>query len=381
MVSCSKSMTGSSRQKVLGKFRTPSRSTSPDIDFKWVRQKLNILETETAMIKPMAIFSEIEKSKLVKRRMPHKIEPMLATLTEEYFSDPDWVFERKLDGERCIIFKNRDDVHLMSRNGQDISATYPELVNSVRSKIVKTCIMDGEIVAFKKGRTSLSRLRQRMDIVNPTPELQKKVAVYLYLFDMLYLEGYQMTALPLRSRKRALRQALGYVDPLRYTVHRNEKGTAFYRKACENGWEGIIAKDGEAPYEHRRSRKWLKFKCEHRQEFVIGGWTDPKGERQGFGALLIGYYEDGELVYAGKVGSGFSNTTLLSLHKKLKELERNSSLFDRGEEFTCCVHHVDPELVVDIGFSAWTKAGRLRHPHYIGLGRGKAAKQVHRERS
>jgi len=331
------------------------------------------------MITPKAVLSEEDFKKLVKSRMPHGVKPMLATLTKDYFSDPDWIFERKLDGERCFVFKNEDDVHLISRNGHDISAIFPELVKTMCSKVIKSCILDGEIVAFHNGRTSLSRLQQRMQASEQTPELQKQVAAYLYLFDLLYFEGYQTTALPLLSRKRILRQAIGYTDPLRYTVHRNEDGMSFYQEACEKGWEGILAKDREAPYEHTRSNKWLKFKCDHVQELVIGGWTEPKGSRKGFGALLTGYYEDGKLIYAGKVGTGFNDRTLFRLYNKLKEIERDTTPFAGGMNFANGIHHVEPELIAEITFSEWTQAGRLRHPRYIGLSRDKSPEQVHRE--
>lgn len=331
------------------------------------------------MIKPTAVLSADDAGKLVRGRIPCEILPMLATLTDDYFSDPAWIYERKLDGERCLIFKNGDDVRLLSRNNQDISSTYPELTESVKSKVVKSLVADGEIVAFNNGRTSFSRLQQRMQINAPAPDLQKKVAVYLYLFDLLYLEGYFTTDLPLRLRKTLLKQAIGYSDPLRYTIHRNENGESFFKEACEKGWEGIIAKDGEASYEHARSRKWLKFKCDRRQELVIGGWTEPKGSRTGFGALLTGYYQDDDLVYAGKVGTGFSEESLIHLHRKLSEIECDASPFDRGPGNSPDVHHVEPELVAEFAFSEWTKAGRLRHPRYLGLRRDKAPRQVHRE--
>jgi bifunctional non-homologous end joining protein LigD len=331
------------------------------------------------MIKPTAVLSETDAEKLVKARIPADVQPMLATLTDDYFSNPAWIYERKLDGERCLIFKNGEDVRLLSRNHQDISSTYPELTESVASKVVKSFVADGEIVAFKNGRTSFSRLQQRMQVSAPRPDLQKKVAVYLYLFDLLYLEGYQTTDLPLRLRKKLLKQAIGYSDPLRFTIHRNECGETFFREACRKGWEGIIAKDGEAPYEHGRSQKWLKFKCDRRQELVVGGWTDPKGNRTGFGALLTGYYQDDDLVYAGKVGTGFSEESLKNLHQKLTEIERDTSPFDRGFDNSHNVHHVEPELVAEFAFSEWTEAGRLRHPRYLGLRRDKAPRQVHRE--
>jgi bifunctional non-homologous end joining protein LigD len=188
-----------------------------------------------------------------------------------------------------------------------------------------------------------------------------------------------VTEEPLRARKALLRRSLGFADPIRMTAHRNRDGEAFFAEACRKGWEGLIAKRADAPYTHGRSRDWLKFKCSAEQELVIGGYTAPRGSRTELGALLLGYYEDGELRYAGKVGTGFTRATLREIRDKLSGLRRNSSPFadevrDRSATW------VEPQLVAQVGFSEWTRDGRLRHPRFLGLRDDKAADEVVRER-
>lgn len=306
-------------------------------------------------------------------------DPMLATLSHETFNDPEWIYERKLDGERVLVFKDGKSVRLMSRNGLDLSTTYPELVEKMADQCVGKCVLDGEVVAFSGKCTSFSRLQKRMQIDDPRKAEKSSVGVYLYLFDILYVESVETLQLPLRKRKEVLRRTLCYSDPIRFTAHRNEQGTDFYEQACEKGWEGLIAKDAAAPYSPGRSQKWQKFKCINRQELVIGGWTEPRGERNGFGALLVGYYDGGAFYYAGKVGTGYNEQTLTKLRKKMSALERRTSPFDRGEEEEGRVHYVTPKLVAEVGFTEWTKDGRLRHPRYLGLRRDKAAEDVIRE--
>jgi DNA ligase D-like protein (predicted ligase) len=204
--------------------------------------------------------------------------------------------------------------------------------------------------------------------------------VFFYAFDVLHAGRYDLTALQARHRKAVLRSLLRFEGPLRFTTHRTRDGEAFWRQACERGWEGVIAKRGDAPYRGGRSPDWLKFKCVNEQEFVIGGYTDPKGSRTEFGALLIGYYDDGELVYAGKVGTGFDDRLLADLGRRLRARERRASPFGRGPVPRRDVHWVQPVLVGQIGFSEWTRDGQLRHPRFLGLREDKAARDVVRER-
>jgi len=308
---------------------------------------------------------------------PDWMDPMLAVLTDDHFSDPEWIFERKLDGERLLIFRCGEHVRLMTRNGNDVSDTYPELADAVSRQPALDFVADGEVVAFDGPVSSFSRLQKRMQIRDRDAARNSEVAVYLYLFDLMHLDGRDLTGLSQRERKAALFEALSFDDPVRYTAHRNEDGEAYLKEACEKGWEGLIAKDGGAPYIHGRSRNWLKFKCAAGQELVIGGFTEPSGERTGFGALLLGYYEDGAFLYAGKVGTGFDEDFLTEFRKTLDERRRETPPFDDAVEEDA--HWVRPELVAEIGFTEWTHDGRLRHPRFLGLRRDKDARDVRRE--
>jgi len=325
------------------------------------------------------LLSDAQRGQLRRRSMPNWTSPMLATLTDERFSSSDWLFERKLDGERCLAFRRRSRLQILSRNRQRLNDTYPELIEALAEQPPEHFIVDGEIVAFDGKATSFSRLQQRLGITDPDAARASGIKVYLYLFDVLYLDGFDTTRLPLRARKKLLRQAFRFRDPLRFTTHRNEHGETFYQEACDKDWEGIIAKRADALYVHSRSRDWLKFKCVNRQELVIVGFTEPHGSRSGFGALLLGYYDDDELRYAGKVGTGFDEDTLRTLHDKLSELEQQDSAVADPPDNTHGVHWVAPSLVGEIGFTEWTRDGRLRHPRYLGLRHDKPAHDVVRE--
>ncbi|MGH3261890.1 MAG: hypothetical protein ACRDNS_07845 [Trebonia sp.] len=200
------------------------------------------------------------------------------------------------------------------------------------------------------------------------------------MFDLLHLDGASTTDVPLLWRKRLLRKAITFTDPLRFAPHRREDGISAYRKACERGDEGVIAKLAGSGYDGRRSPNWLKFKCVRDQEFVVGGYTAPKGSRIELGALLLGYHDGrGELVYAGKVGTGFDEATLRRLHDRLSPIEREATPFTRGVARENGAHWVRPELVVEVGFSEWTRDGKLRHPRYLGLRTDKDPADVVRE--
>jgi bifunctional non-homologous end joining protein LigD len=312
--------------------------------------------------------------------MPSWADPQLATLTRERFSDPRWLFERKLDGERCLAFAGPAGVALMSRSQREITSTFPEIAMALAAQRHGDLVVDGEIVAFDGTRTRFGRLQQRLGVARPAPELLRAVPVYFYLFDVLYADGRDTRPLPLTSRKQQLAGALAFRDPLRFTEHREGDGEAFFAQACRDGWEGLIAKRADAPYQGGRSRDWLKFKCENAQEFVIGGYTDPQRSRAGFGALLLGYYDDaGRLVYAGKVGTGFDAGMLRSLHGRLARLERDRPAFSRGRPPGGGVHWVRPELVGQVAFTEWTRDGRLRHPRFQGLRDDKQPADVVRE--
>jgi DNA ligase D-like protein (predicted ligase) len=314
------------------------------------------------------------------RAQPGWLDPELATLTKERFSDPAWIYERKLDGERCLAFRDGQRVRLMTRNQQQVTGTYPELMTALGAQQADDFIVDGEIVAFDGDQTRFGRLQQRLGVRDPGPDLLAAVPVYFYLFDVLWADGRDVRPLPLRERKELLRALLSFDDPLRFTQHRDTEGEAYYREACSKGWEGVIAKRADAPYKGTRTKDWLKFKCESGQEFIIGGYTDPQGSRTRFGALLLGYYDPvGKLVYAGKVGTGFDRRTLDSLYAAMTPLERDSPPFDRGNLPRSKVHWVEPRLVCEVGFSEWTTDGQLRHPRYQGLRDDKDPTEVVRE--
>jgi bifunctional non-homologous end joining protein LigD len=297
------------------------------------------------------------------------MEPMQAVLTDERFSDPGWIFERKLDGIRCLAFKADGRVRLRSRNDLSLNGRFPEIVAALEAAPVSDVVLDGEIVAFDGAQTSFARLQQRG---------MRPARAFYYVFDILRLDGEDVTDEPLRARKALLRRTLVFADPIRMTVHRNRDGEAFFAEACRNGWEGVIAKRADSPYTHGRSRDWLKFKCSAQQELVVGGYTAPRGSRTDLGALLLGYYDGRELRYAGKVGTGFTRATLSDLAERLAPLRRATSPFaDEVRERTTT--WVEPRLVAQIGFSEWTRDGRLRHPRFLGLREDKAAREVVRE--
>ena len=331
------------------------------------------------MTGPLDALSEEDRAALEAAPHPDWEAPMLATLTDDRFSDPGWLYERKLDGERALAFRDGDRVRLLTRNRKELGQTYPEIAEALGKATPEDFVADGEIVAFEGGVTSFSRLQARMQIKDAEAARESDVRVFYYLFDLLHLDGQDLTALPLRARKTVLKRAFDFADPIRFTPHRVEDGEAFFREACDKGWEGVIAKRAGAPYVHSRSRDWLKFKCAAGQELVIGGFTEPEGSRKGFGALLVGYYEDGALRYAGKVGTGFDDAFLESFRERLDGLSRKTPPFEdppSGDDVTW----VSPELVAEIGFTEWTSHGKLRHPRFLGLRDDKDPRDVTRER-
>lgn len=323
--------------------------------------------------------SELDRALLRPAPLPRTVPAMLATLTEDRFSRPDWIFERKLDGVRCLASRDgRGAVRLSSRRDQDMSRTYPEIVEALAAQADTDLVVDGEVVAFVGRRTSFERLQGRLGLTDPDAARATGIAVFFYVFDLLHLDGCDTRRLPLLSRKKLLRAAVAFDDPLRYTTHRREAGEVAFRAACERGDEGVIAKRAAAPYSGGRSKDWLKFKCVRDQEFVIAGWTDPQGSRSAFGALLLGYYGGGKLHYAGKVGTGFGEAMLRRLGAELSGRAVADSPFAEGVKERD-VHWARPELVVQIGFTEWTRDGMLRHPRFQGLRTDKAAQDVVRE--
>jgi bifunctional non-homologous end joining protein LigD len=312
-----------------------------------------------------------------KREQPTWAAPMLAVLTHERFSDPGWLFERKLDGVRCLAFRRGSDLRLRSRTRQTLNGTFPELLDPLLGQPCSEFIVDGEVIAFEGTQTSFARLQRRLGIHDPVRARATGVRIFYYVFDVLYLDGHDTTGLPLRTRKALLRNELTFARELRFVPHLRGEGERLYREACRKGWEGLIAKRADAPYQHKRSRDWLKFKCVNEQEFVIGGFTDPTGARFGFGALLIGYYDArGTLRYAGKVGTGYSEALLRELSARLHRLERDAPPFTASDLPRRGVHWVKPELVAQVAFSELTREGKLRHPRFLGLREDKPAREV-----
>ena len=332
-----------------------------------------------------AILDDLDarESRLLRRRaMPDFSPLMLATLAKQAFSDPAWVFEPKLDGQRSLLWHRRSTVRLITRNQKDRTSHYPDLVETLRADTTPSLIADGEIVAFRGDVTSFARLQERMQNARPSAALVAAVPVVFYLFDLIWFDGYDLSALPLLARKSVLRRALAFEDPIRFSQHLDEDGEAAFRAACERGWEGLIAKRAASTYTHARSKDWLKFKCVNEQEFVVLGWTEPRGSRSGLGALLVGYHEDGELRFGGKVGTGFGERELARLVGRLAPLEQPAPpVADTKGLSRKGVHWVRPELVAQVGFGEWTPDGKLRHPRYLGLRDDKRPDQVVRERA
>ena len=300
---------------------------------------------------------------------------MKAVLNRRPFSDPEWIYERKLDGVRCLAIATDDGVRMLSRNDKDLGARYPEVRDVIAAQTARRFAIDGEVVAFDGAQTSFARLAQRG---------RHAVPIFYYVFDLLWLDGRDVRALALRDRKRLLRTALAYNDPLRLTPHRNRDGVQLFDEACRKGWEGVIAKRADAPYRATRSRDWQKFKCEAGQELVIGGYTAPRGSRAEFGALLLGYFDPDPahpaLRYAGKVGTGFDADTLRTIGEQLRALAVDDPPFaDPGAIRERGVTWVAPRLVAQVAFTEWTSAGRLRHPRFLGLRDDKAASAGVRE--
>ena len=286
---------------------------------------------------------------------PEWVEPMAATLTQERFTGPEWIFERKLDGIRLLAFKNGRNVRLLSRNRLPQNASYPSVVEAIANLPVHDVILDGEATGVwgKQGK------------------------VAYHVFDILWFDGSDVTRLPLDER-RALLSKLPLHSPLcRVETLTDEKP---WEHACNKGWEGVIAKRRDAPYEHRRSKHWLKMKCEASQEFVVGGFTDPQGTRVGLGALLVGYYDKDDFVYAGKVGTGFDTKLLVDLRARLEALEIAKPPFTKAVGLPRIrAHWVRPEVVVQVAFIEWTVHGKLRHSRLLGIRTDKSPREVVRE--
>jgi bifunctional non-homologous end joining protein LigD len=275
---------------------------------------------------------------------------MAATLTQERFTGPEWMFERKFDGIRLLAYKRGRDVRLYSRNR--LPQDHPLIVDAINDLGVRDVILDGEVTW---GGERLA----------------------YYVFDVLWLNGRSLTGLPLEER-RAVLKTLPLRAPLQRVPLLHDEVP--WERARTEGWEGVIAKRRDAPYEHRRSKHWLKMKCEASQELVVGGFTDPQGGRVGLGALLVGYYEGDDFVFAGKVGTGFDTKLLLALRARLDKLEIPKSPFTKATGLPRLrAHWVRPQVVVQVAFLEWTGHGKMRHSRLLGIREDKSAREVFRE--
>ena len=304
---------------------------------------------------------------------------MLATLTDRRDFGEDWLLERKFDGERCVARKAGDEVRLESRNGKDLSGTYPEVDSALAAQRARELLLDGEVVAFDGDQTSFSRLQQRLGVTRPSRHGGLHPVVFC-VFDLLEIDGEDLTAKQLLERRARLAKALRPRKALQLSEAWRGDSQRRFARACGSGWEGLIAKRADAPYARGRSRDWLKLKCAWEQELVIGGYTDPGGSRTDFGALLVGYYEGGQLRYAGKVGTGYTAATLRELGAQLRDLETDAPPFVDALPVPRGTHWTRPELVAQIGFAEWTTDGRLRQPRFMGLRDDKRPADVARER-
>jgi DNA ligase D-like protein (predicted ligase) len=306
--------------------------------------------------------------------MPRHAEATKATLTGDVFDDPDWIVERKLDGIRCLAFRDGGSVALESRNRLSLNERYPEIAAALDDQPCRRFVVDGEVVGISGGRSSFEALQRRGH--------DRRVKVALYVFDVLWLDGEDLRERPLRERKAALRDALRFGEgTVRWTPYRRaHEGERLLAEACRNGWEGLIAKRADSAYTGKRSRDWLKWKCSAEQELVIGGYTAPRGTREHFGALLVGFYDGEVLRYAGKVGTGFDARELRTLGERMAALQRPDPPFDAGDPPARDTTWIEPELVAQVAFAEWTRDGRLRHPRYLGLRDDKPARDVVRER-
>lgn len=284
-------------------------------------------------------------------KMPDWLEPMAATLTQDRFGGGDWLFERKFDGIRLLAYKRGRHVRLFSRNR--LPQHLPHVAAAISALPVDEVILDGEVAW--DGHSGY------------------------HVFDILWIDGRSVTSLPLEDR-RALLEKLPFNAPMRRVDLLEDENP--WERASREGWEGVIAKRRGSPYEHRRSKHWLKMKCEASQELVVGGFTDPQGARVGLGALLVGYFQENDFVFAGKIGTGFDTKLLLDLRRRLDKIEIPASPFTKAKGLPRLrAHWVKPEIVVQVAFIEWTVHGKLRHPRLIAVRFDKNPRDVVREQA
>jgi bifunctional non-homologous end joining protein LigD len=305
--------------------------------------------------------------------------PQLATLVKAPPEGDGWAHELKFDGYRIGCRIRGDRVTLISRNGKDWTANFPEVVAAARALGTSDALLDGEVAAvLPDGRTSFQALQNAMR------RADGQAAVVYFAFDLLRIDGASIEREPLAARKARLETLVGRPrrGVIRLSTHIEGHGGAFFARACASGLEGIVSKRLDRPYYHGRNSDWVKTKCLQRQELVIGGFTDPEGTRAGLGALLLGYYQDSALVFAGKVGTGFTHEGAIELRARLDRIERRNSPYAAPPPRPIAkrAHWVTPTLVCEVSFTEWTVDGMIRHPVFHGLRMDKRADEVRRER-
>ncbi len=318
----------------------------------------------------------------VRKPIPTAIHPMLATSVEKPLDDPGWLFEIKWDGYRAVSFIRDGKARLVSRNQNDLTGEFPELRELSKSITAKNAVLDGEIVVLdERGRASFSLMQQRTGIRKGGRRTgaRRELQVVYYLFDVIYLDGYDLRLVALEQRKQVLAQMIAPSELVRYSDH-FPQGLALFEAAKQKGLEGILAKKRVSHYEERRSREWLKIKVTQTIDCVVGGYTDPEGSRQYFGAIVLGLYDEkGRLIHVGQAGTGFNQTMLKEIWQLLKALETNRNPF-YGDVDAAHVHWVKPELVAEIKFTEWTHESaeggmKLRAPVFLGLREDKDPKE------
>lgn len=317
-----------------------------------------------------------------RQSMPTRIKPMLAVLVEEPFSSPDWYYEVKLDGVRAIAFIDKGSLRLISRNQKELTAQFPELKEVVNQIKAKQAILDGEIVTYdERGRTSFQKLQKRLGVTDKAAlaSLKQEVPVSYVVFDLLYVDGQDLRDEPLFKRRQLLARTVQPGNGLQIADYIAGHGTELFNLAKEKGFEGIIAKQRLSRYEERRSPNWKKIKAVLTQEFVIGGYTAPRGGRTYFGSLLLGVYENNSLVYVGHVGTGFDEATLAKVFQLMQPLRIAKCPFIKEPKPNEKPYWLKPELVAQVKFSQWTKDGYLRHPSFVGLRFDKEPQECRRE--
>ena len=370
------------RKKPKGR-QAPAPSV-PSAARESIKKKPSSVLSVSSVVKELAKLPGARKAP-----MPSAIHPMLATLVDKPFDNPQWLFEIKWDGYRSVAFLDGGKARLVSRNQNEMTSQYPELRELPSYVRARTAILDGEIVALDEaGRPSFSLMQQRTGISGGGRRVKaadRSVPIAYYVFDLLYLDGYDLTRVDLEKRKQLLSGIIAGNGLVRYSDHHLEQGCALHEAAKQQGLEGIVAKRRNSCYEQKRSREWLKMKITRRQECVIGGYTDPRGSREHFGSIILGLYDKGRLLHVGQAGSGFTESTHEDMWRRLQKLETDKNPFANKVESTRGTHWVKPELVAEIKFSEWTHETdgggvKMRAPVYQGLREDKSPRECVFER-